>query len=147
MYKRFAIRTLAFLFSISLFGCATLKDYKPKSKEEAAIKNVLVTYAKAWNKGDAQGVSPLLHENFKGPVGGDLTVLAKKGYLEALPKRAADSAGITVGEPQMTITGDKADVKCPITVGNQWHGTIVYHLVKEKNYSFLTFQKIWIGTY
>lgn len=133
MYKRLTTWALAFLFSVSLFGCATLKDYKPKSKEEAAIKGVLVTFAKAANKGDVQGVSPLLHENCKGPVGRKRTVLAKKEYLEGLPKRAAETPAITVGEPQMTITGNKADVKCPVTVGNQWHGTIVYHLVKENN--------------
>jgi len=45
MYKRLAIWALAVLFSASLFGCATLKDYKPKSKEEAAIKDVLVTFS------------------------------------------------------------------------------------------------------
>ena len=133
MYKKLMTWTLAFLFSGSLFGCATLQDYKPKSKEEAAIKEVLVTLGKAATEGDVQGASPLLHENFKGPVGRKRTVLAKKEYLEGLPKRAAETPTITVGEPQMTITGNKADVKCPVTVGNQWHGTIVYHLVKENN--------------
>ena len=132
MYKKLMTWTLAFLFSGSLFGCATLKDYKPKSKEEAAIKDVLVTYSKAATKGDVQGVSPFLHENFKGLVGKKRTVLAKKEYLEGLPKRAAEMPEVTIGEPQMTITGDKADVKCPITVGN-WYSTIVYHLVKENN--------------
>lgn len=133
MYKNLMTWALAFLFFGSLFGCATFKDYKPKSKEEATIKDVLLTFDNAANKGDAQGVSPFLHENFKGPVGKKRTVLAKKEYLESLPKRAAETPEVTIGEPQMTITGDKADVKCPITVGNQWHGTIVYHLVKENN--------------
>ena len=40
MYKNLMTWALAFLFSASLFGCATLKDYKPKSKEESAIKVV-----------------------------------------------------------------------------------------------------------
>jgi len=133
MYKRLMTWTLTLLFFGSLFGCATLKDYKPKSKEEGAIKDVLVTFGKTATKGDVHGVSPLLHENFKGQVGKERTVLAKKEYLEVLPKRAAKRPQIIIGDPQMTIMGDKADVKCPVTVGNEWHGTIVYHLVKENN--------------
>ena len=133
MYKKLTTWALAFLFAVSLFGCATLKNYKPKSKEEAAIKNVLVTFGNAENKGDVQGVSPLLHENFSGPVGKERTVLSKREYLEGLPKRAAEDPQISAGEPQMTIMGDKADVKCPVTVGNVWYGTIVFHLVKENN--------------
>jgi len=64
-------------------------------------------------------------------VGRERTVLARKEYLEGLPKRAAKTPAIIIGEPQMTITGNKADVKCPVTVDNQWRGTIVYHLVRE----------------
>jgi len=124
---------LAFLFSASLFGCATLKDYKPKSKEESAIKHVLVTFVNAANKGAVQGVSPLLHENFSGPVGRERTVLSKKEYLEGLPKRAEEDPPIAVGEPQMTIMGDKAEVKCPVTVSNVWYSTMLIHLVKENN--------------
>lgn len=77
MYKRFTIWTVSFLFSFSFFGCVStsFKDFKPKSKEEAAIKHVLVTFGNAANKGDVQGVSPLLHENFSGPVGKERTVL------------------------------------------------------------------------
>lgn len=133
MYKKLMTWTLAFLFSGSLFGCATLKDYKPKSQEEAEIKNVLVTFGNAANRGDVQGVSPLLHEKFSGPVGKERTVLSKREYLEGLPKRAAEDPQISVGEPQMTIMGDKADVKCPVTVGNVWYGTMVFHLIKENN--------------
>ena len=60
-------------------------------------------------------------------------MLAKKEYLEGLPKRAAETPEMTVGEPQMTITGDKADVKSTVTVGNEWSGAMVFHLVKENN--------------
>jgi hypothetical protein len=138
MYKRLMAWTLTFLFFISLFACATLKDYKPKSKEDAAIKDVLVTFGEAENKGDVQGASPFLHESFMAPVGRQRTVLAKKEYLEDLPKRAAEGPQITIGEPQMTIMGNKADVKCPLTVGSEWHGTIIFHLVRENNKWLIT---------
>jgi len=81
-------------------------------------------------KGDVKGVSPFLHENFKAPVGKERKILVRKEYLERLPKRAAEGFTGTLGEPQMTITGNKADVKCPVTVQN-WHGTFVFHLVRE----------------
>ncbi|MCF8084708.1 MAG: nuclear transport factor 2 family protein [Deltaproteobacteria bacterium] len=130
MYKRLTTWALAFLFSVSLFGCATLKEYKPKSKEEAAIKNVLVTFMDSAKKGDVQGVSPLLHDDFKAPVGRERKVLSKNEYLEALPQRAAEHPPITMSEPQMNIKGDRADVKCSVTRGN-WHGQLVFHLIRD----------------
>ena len=131
MHKKLTTWTLAFLFSVSLLGCATLKDYKPKSKEEAAIKNVLVTFMDSAKKGDVKGVSPFLHENFKAQVGKERKIQVRKEYLERLPKRVAEGRiGGTYGEPQMTITGNKADVKCPVTI-RDWQGTFVFHLVRE----------------
>lgn len=136
MYKRLTTWTLAFLFSVSLFGCATLKDYKPKSKEEAAIKNVLVTHIDSAKRGDVQRVSPGLHKDFKGPVGRERKIMTKKEYLENLPQRAPKMPPMTIGEPQMTITGNKADVKCYATIGS-WQGTIVFHLVRENGRWFI----------
>ncbi|MBC8462314.1 MAG: hypothetical protein H8D67_30460 [Deltaproteobacteria bacterium] len=130
MYERLTTWALAFLFSVSLFGCATFKDYKPKSKEEAAIMNVLVTFTDSAKKGDVKGVSPFLHENFKAPVGKERKIQVRKEYLERLPKRSLESLTDSLGEPQMTITGNKADVKCLMTVQN-WQGTFVFHLVRE----------------
>lgn len=131
MCKRLTTWTLAFLFSISLFGCATLKEYKPKSKEEEAIKNVLITFFDSAKKGDVQKVSPLLHEAFKASVGKDRKIFTKETYLEGLPKRAAEgSTSATAGSPEMTINGNKAEVKCFMTT-ERWSGTMVFHLVRQ----------------
>jgi ketosteroid isomerase-like protein len=110
-------------------GCATHKDYEPKSKDEAEIKKVLVTFDEAVRKKDVQRVALLLHENFKGVIGKQRQSVTKKEYLEHLLKQGAESH--FAGAPQMNISGDKADVKIPVSVGTQWYGTIIFHLTKE----------------
>ena len=65
---RFVAITLLFLISIILFGCAaTLKDYKPKSSEEEAIKMVLVEFESAWNKRHVPRILTILHDNGRFP--------------------------------------------------------------------------------
>ncbi|MBC8419200.1 MAG: nuclear transport factor 2 family protein [Desulfobacterales bacterium] len=121
---------LLFGFSLVLFSCATLKDSKPKSQEEALIKKVLVAFWDAFEKGDVKGVSALLTENATCMTGKDRKVFSKKEYLDTLSQRAGDSPHIVMGEPQMSIKGDKADVKCSVT-RDQWYGQFVFHLIKE----------------
>ena len=64
MHKKLLPIILFFVVSAFFFGCAsTLKDYKPKSSEEEAIKMILLAYETAWNKHDQQGVLTLLHKD------------------------------------------------------------------------------------
>jgi len=140
MHRPLMTWTLTLLFVGSLFACATPKDYKPKSKDEADINNVLITFDELASKGDVQRVAPLLHENFNGEVGKDREVLTKKEYLSRLSKQASQSR--FSGEPQMTINGNKANVKIPVSVGTQWYGTVDFLLIKENNTWLITGWKI-----
>lgn len=136
MYRKLMAYVLAFSFFGSLFGCATFKDYKPKSKDEAEIMNVLLVFGEAEDKEDVQKVAPLLHDNFKGMVGKERKMVTKEEYLEHLTKQSAEAT--FAGAPQMRISGNKADVKVPISVGTQWYGTMVLHLTKENNKWLIT---------
>jgi hypothetical protein len=140
MYKKLLACAFAFSFFVSLSGCATPKDYKPKSKDEAEINNVLIAFDEGAGNGDVQKVAPLLHENFNGEVGRDGEILTKKEYLARLSKQATQSR--FSGEPQMTIDGNKAEVQIAVSAGTKWYGKMVFHLVKENDKWLITGWKI-----
>jgi len=122
------------LISIILFGCAaTLKDYKPKSSEEEAIKVVLVGFENAWNRHDLQGVLAAFHEKGKFMTGREKKIVSKKEYADILPLRMLELPTITIGIPKIDIAGEKAAVNASVDFVKFQNPSFIYHMVKENN--------------
>jgi len=118
MYKKLLPMIALVSFLVFLFGCAaTLKEYKPKSSEEEAIKMSLLAFESAWNKHDQQGVLNLLHENAQLMTGREKSLLSKKEYVSILPKRMTDFPTTKLYEPTISVAGDKASVKILVYMG------------------------------
>ncbi len=134
MNRRPGAMALSFLISIMLFACAaTLKDYKPKSSEEEAIKVVLVGFESAWNRHDLQGVLDVLHEKGKFMTGREKKLVSKKEYADILPSRMLEVPTMTIGTPQINIVGEKAVVNASIDFVRIQIPSFIYHMVKENN--------------
>lgn len=132
MQKKFITITLISFLSMLLIGCATLKDYKPKSSKEKAIKIVLLKYESTWNNHDEQGFLALWHDNGKIMTGRDHKLVSKKEYVKIIPERMATYPKFNLGAPKMSIMGDKANVKVTILIGG--HGFLhTFRLVNENN--------------
>jgi hypothetical protein len=138
MNKRLRVMALVFLISIMLFGCAaTLKDYKPKSLEEEAIKVVLVGFENAWNRHDLQGVLAVLHEKGKFMTGREKKIVSKKEYADILPSRMLELPTMTIGTPKIDIAGEKAAVNASVDFVRFQNPSFIYHMVKENNRWFI----------
>ncbi len=133
MRKRLGGMALLFLISIMLFGCAaTLKDYKPKSSEEEAIKVVLVSLESAWNRHDLQGVLAVFHEKGKFMTGREKKLVSKKEYADILPSKMLEIPTMTIGTPKINIVGEKAVVNASVDYV-RFQSPFIYHMVKENN--------------
>ena len=133
MQKRFITITFIFFLLVFLIGCvATLKDYKPKSSVEEEIKIVLVMYENEWNKHNEAGVLALFHDRAKVMYGRERNIASKKEYVNILPERMAAYPTIKLSAPKMSITGDKADVKVTLSMG-QYQTPTTFYLVREKS--------------
>ncbi len=126
------------LISIILFGCAaTLKDYKPKSSEEDAIKVVLVAFESAWNRHDLQGVLAVFHDKGKFMTGREKKIVSKKEYADILPARMSELPTMIIGVPKINIAGEKAVVNVSVDFVRFQNPSFIYHLVKENNRWFI----------
>ena len=120
-----------------LFGCSsTLKDYKPKSSDEEAIKMTLVAFESLWNKHDALGVLNLLHENAQLMTGMDRSIVSKKEYAVILPGRIKELSPTKIYELTISVTGDKASVKFRSATG-QFQNQFTFHMIRENNKWFI----------
>jgi len=134
MQKRFITISFTFIFCLLFYsvGCAaTLKDYKPKSSNEEAIKTLLLKWETTWNKRDVQGNLALWHDSAKIMYGRERKIAPKKEYADILPKTMAGYT-IKVGAPKINIMGDKADVKVTLDFG-QFQSAETFYLVRENN--------------
>jgi hypothetical protein len=137
MYKKLLPMILLVSFSVFLFGCAaTLKDYKPKSSEEEAIKMSLLAYESAWNKHDRQGVLILLHENAQLMTGMEKSMVSKKEYVSMLPNRMTVFPTAKLYEPTISVAGEKASVKLRVDMG-QYQNQFTFHMIRENNKWFI----------
>jgi hypothetical protein len=137
MYKKLLSMILLISALVVSFGYAsTLKDYKPKSSEEEAIKLILVAYETAWNKHDQQGVLTLFHENAQIMTGKEKSIVSKKEYAAILPRRMTDLPSTRLYEPTISIAGDKASVKILVETGN-FQLRFVFHMIRENSKWFI----------
>jgi len=138
MNNKLGAMALLFLISIMLFGCAaTLKDYKPKSSEEDAIKVVLVAFESAWNRHDLQGVLAVFHDKGKFMTGREKKIVSKKEYADILPARMSELPTMIIGVPKINIAGEKAVVNVSVDFVRFQNPSFIYHLVKENNRWFI----------
>jgi len=138
MQKKITTITLISFLLMFLIGCvATLKDYKPKSSTEEAIKMLLLIWETTWNKRDVQGNLALWHDSAKIMFGTDRKIASKKEYADILPERMAAHHTIKLGAPKINIMGDKADVKVTFDFGRVQSATTFY-LIRENNNWFIT---------
>lgn len=126
------------LFSLVGFvtGCATFKDYKPKTAAEEEIMTTLNTYFDSWSNHDADGVLSVIHEDAKLMTGRERNVLDKKQFAEYLPNRFKTASDIRKGSPKMSVRGDEATVTVPFN-GPDWQLSWVVKLVKENGKWFI----------
>jgi hypothetical protein len=133
MYKKLLPMILFFFVSFFFFGCAsTLKDYKPKSSEEEAIKMTLVAFESAWNKHDQQGVLALLHENAQLMTERGKSIVSKKEFAVLLPRGMTEFSPTELYEPTISVAGDKASVKLRVDMG-QYQNQFTFHMIRENN--------------
>lgn len=100
MQKRFMPIMFIFCSLVLFIGCvATLKDYKPKSSAEEAIKMVLVTQENEWNKHNEAGVLALFHDRAKIMYGRERNIASKKEYVNILPERMEAQPTIKLSAP------------------------------------------------
>ena len=139
MQKRFITITFIFCLLVFLIGCvATLKDYKPKSSVEEAIKIVLVSYENAWNKHNEAEVLAFFHDSAKVMYGSPRSpkIASKKEYVDILPERIAANPAIELSAPKINIKEDKAVVKVNMsTRGHQIQ--VTFNMVQENNRWFI----------
>ena len=105
---RFVAVTLLFFISISIFGCATtIKDYKPRSSEEEAIKMVFIEFESAWNKRGVQRIMAILDDDGRFLSGKERKINSKKEYGDILPTRMAEFPTMAIGIPKINILGNR----------------------------------------
>ena len=133
MKKITSVLFCVILTLVVLAGCvASLKRYKPKSPDEAAIKELLIKWEESWNNQDARGVLMLLNERAElmYRVGNDRKFATKREYVDMLLERMKVVLKLKLGAPTIKVLGNKADVFVDIKIGNA-KTAFTYYLVKE----------------
>jgi hypothetical protein len=102
-------------------------EYEPKTKDELALKNVLLNFEVGVNEKDIKKVADLIHENAALAVGRDRTNLSKAKYVEILPQRLAENPPIALGSAKMNVTGDNAEVKIYMSRGESRY-LVTFHM-------------------
>jgi hypothetical protein len=106
---------------MTLLSCernTPLINYEPKSSQEQALKSVLLYFQEAVTHKDSKRVLSLIHEKASIMIGSDPKLLSKTEYAVILPERLAENSHIAFGKPQITVSGDKAEIKIYMTRGD-----------------------------
>ena len=123
-----------FLFCITaliLTGCVTtLQNYKPKTPEEASIKELLVKWESTWNTHDVNGHLALWNAKAQIMYGKDRKIATKDEYSKILPERMNAHPNIKLRAPKIKISDNKADATVDMNM-DSYQAPITYHLVKE----------------
>lgn len=137
MYKRLAIWIIAFLFSVSFFGCATssYRDFKPASTDEKNIYATLTGMTDCRERGDVKGYMSYIHKDARIMTGGrDREIVSKEEYRPIISKQFADGVKTPwATAPKMNISGDKAEVEIWVSVPQHPDGgnTVRFSMVRE----------------
>ena len=94
-----------------------LIQYEPKSSQEQALKSVLPAFQDGLLNKVCKKVENLILEKAAIMIGHDRKILSKAAYAGILPQRLADNSQIALGQPRMTVSGEKADIKIYMSRG------------------------------
>ncbi len=141
MTKRNVFVLLACLIGLTLVGCATtLQSYKPKTPEEALIKDLLVRWETTWNSHDVEANLALWNEKAQIMYGRAREIATKEEYSKILPERMKAHPSIHLGTPKIRVSGNKANVSLLMSLGG-YQLPITFHLVKESgNWTIMSWE-------
>lgn len=114
MLKR-ALAAISLILVLSCDQNTPLIQYQPKSSQEQALKDVLLKFQEAVLNRDSDKVMDLIHPSASIMIGSDRKLLSKTEYAAVLPQRLAENSYIALGNPKMTVNGDKAQIKMFMT--------------------------------
>jgi hypothetical protein len=118
-----------FLFS----SCDTpISKYETKNEDEKEVIDLLTRYTEAINKGDAEQIIPLFHENGVYVTGRTKDSLSREKMAEWNSENWLMDGQRKLYNPEITINGNEAKVIAKVMYGNTSY-TQVYTLVKENN--------------
>ena len=118
-----------------MISCGTdtpLGEYRPASKEEAAVKSLLLGFQDGVNRRNFEKVGDLIHDDAVLMLGRERNMVSKSDYIKMLPQRLADRPLISLGRPKMDLKGNTADVRIYIRRGNA-RFLVTYHLKRDEN--------------
>lgn len=119
-----------------MISCGTdrpLGEYTPASKEESAVKNILLDFQDGVNRRDAGKVAGLIHKDAVLMLGRERHRISKSDYIKILPQRLADQPPIALGRPKMHMKGDKADVRIYMRRGDA-RVLVTYYLKRDEDH-------------
>lgn len=141
MKKRMVFISLSCLAALIFAGCVTtLQSYKPKTPDEASIKELLVEWESTWNAHNVNDHLALW--NAKGQImyGKDRRIATRSEYSKILPERMNANPSIKLGAPKIKVSGHKADVSVNMSIGS-YQSLTTWHLVKENgNWSIMSWE-------
>ena len=124
---------LSGLLLCAIFACGTdtpLSEFTPTSKQEAAVKKLLLEFEDGVNRQNAAKVAGLIHKDAVLTLGRERNRVSKADYVNILPQRLADQPPIALGRPKMDIKNDTADVRIYLSRGSG-RFLITYHLRRD----------------
>ena len=65
-------------------------------------------------------------------TGRDRKILSREEYIKVLPERLVENPPIALGQPKMTVSGDKAEVKIYMARGD-FNALVVFNMKLENN--------------
>jgi len=138
MVKRFVPMASVIFITFFIFSCAaTLKDYQPKSPDEAEIKGLLMNYDNTWNNKDEAGFLSLWHDKAELTYGRDRITVSKQEYAKIIKQRMEAFPVHELGSPKVKIEGNKATVKVPQMVQGGYI-SMTFDLVREDKWFFMS---------
>jgi hypothetical protein len=139
--NRTSILMTGFLVLMVSIGCATsIKEYKPQSPDEEAIRTVLLTWEDSWNKGDVRRLLSVFHDNAEITYGwgSGKGIASKTEYEGIVSERMSAVPRVSMGLPSIQIAEAKAVVKTTLSDGRRSLPT-TFHMVRE-DASWLVFK-------
>ncbi len=118
------------VFLVSCGQNEPLTNYTPKSAQEQALKQVLLTFEESVEKKESQKLAELLHATASVMVGRERQMLGKNAYIKILSERLHDNPPVSLGRPRMKIDGNKAEVKIYMQRGSN-NTLVVFDFIRE----------------
>ncbi len=135
MIRKIFYSILFLIVAVFLFGCIkSIKDYQPKTSDEAAIKTFLMDYQNSVIKHDVEDVLELIHKDAQIMIGREQNIFSKEQYAKYLQERFKQSLELEFHSPdKIRVEGNKATVKISFSSDQVQMFPITFYLVKEND--------------